>query len=61
MTEKPEWWELAEAEIDEVVAGFTEGLKTKLEELGRNPISLLSRKNPFLFKVRGREEADGFA
>jgi len=61
VTEKPDWWELAEAEIDDVVTGFTEGLKTKLEELGGNPMSLLSRKNPFLFRVRGREEADGFA
>lgn len=61
MTDKPDWWEKAEAEIDEVVTGFAEGLKAKLVELGNKPMSLLGRKNPFLFRVRGRETADGFA
>ena len=27
MGDKPDWWELAAAEIDEAVIGFTEGLK----------------------------------
>lgn len=60
MSDKPEWWELAEAEIDEAVIGFTEGLKDKLAELGDKPMSLLGRKNPFLFRIRGREKVDGF-
>lgn len=60
MSDKPDWWELAETEIDEVVIGFTEGLKDKLAELGNKPMSLLGRKNPFLFRVRGRETVDGF-
>ena len=60
MSDIPDWWELAEAEIDEVVIGFTEGLKAKLVQLGDKPMSLLGRKNPFLFRVRGRETVDGF-
>ncbi len=60
MTDAPDWWELAETEIDEVVIGFTEGLKVKLVQLGDKPMSLLGRKNPFLFRVRGRETVDGF-
>lgn len=58
MSEKPDWWESAEAEIDEVVAGFTEKLKAKLGELGNKPMFLLGRKNPFLFRIRGMTKAD---
>ena len=61
MSDRPDWWESGEAEIDEVLIGFTEGLKAKLVELGDKPMSLLGRKNPFLFRVRGRETVDGFA
>lgn len=58
MSDKPDWWELAEAEIDEVVTGFTEKLKDKLAELGNKPMFLLGRKNPFLFRIRGKTKAD---
>lgn len=60
MVNKPDWWKLAEPEIDDVVIGFTAGLKAKLTQLGNKPMSLLGRKNPFLFRVRGRETVDGF-
>ena len=60
MSNKPDWWELAEAEIDEVLVDFTEELKEKLEEFGNKPMSLLGRKNPFLFRIRGAKKADNF-
>ncbi len=57
MSDRPDWWELAEAEIDTVVTGFTEKLKEKLAEMGNRPMLLLGRKNPFLFRIRRKTRA----
>ena len=60
MSNKPDWWELAEAEIHDAVVGFTEDLKKKITGFGNKPMTLLSRKNPFLFRIRGAKKADDF-
>lgn len=60
MSNKPDWWKSAEAEIHDVVVGFTEDLKEKIADFGNKPMTLLSRKNPFLFRIRGAKKADGF-
>ena len=61
MTDTPDWWwGEAEEKIGEVIIGFAEGLKTRLIKLGNKPMSLLGRKNPFLFRVRGKETVDSF-
>ncbi len=57
MTAAPDWWAAAEKEIDSALAGFTTGLKRKLEECGNKPSILLKKKNPFLLRIRGAETA----
>ena len=57
MTDTPDWWGEAEEKIGEVIIGFSEGLKTRLIKFGNKPMSLLGRKSPFLFRVRGKERS----
>ena len=57
MTAAPDWWPAAEKEIDSALAGFTAGLKQKLEECGNKPSLLLKKKNPFLLRIRGAKTA----
>ncbi len=53
MTSKPSWWPAVEAEIDGLLRGFTDDLRKKLRA---DPLKVLRRKNPFLFRVRcGRD------
>ncbi len=47
VTNQTLWWDIAKVEIDEIMFGFSEALKIKLMALGDNPMSLLSKKNPF--------------
>ena len=61
MTAAPDWWAAAEKEIDSALAGFTAGLKRKLEEYGDKPSLLLKKKNPFLLRIRGAETASDLA
>ena len=61
MTNQPAWWNVATVEIDEIMFGFSDALKIKLMEFGDNPMSLLSKKNPFLLRIRSTENVNTFA
>ena len=56
--EKPGWWAEAEPELRKAIDGFTDKLKSKLNA---NPASFVSRKNPFLFRIRGAQDSDDLA
>ncbi len=60
-SESPDWWASAEEEIDLVMHDFTNGLRKKLKDYGDNPVKLLSRKNPFLLRIRGASNVEDFA
>lgn len=55
---KPEWWAEAEPELRKAIDGFTDKLKAKLNA---NPASFVSRKNPFLFRIRGAQNPTDLA
>ena len=54
----PDWWQEAEPEIHSVVDGFTGKL---LEKLSVQPAKIVSRKNPFLLRVRVAADASEYA
>lgn len=55
---RPEWWSNAEPALRKAIDGFTDKLKSKLDA---NPASFVSRKNPFLFRIRSAEDPDDLA
>ena len=46
---KPDWWFKVNSDIDRLMDGFTDKLRGKLHV---DPIKIIRRKNPFLFRVR---------
>ena len=56
MTSRPQWWGLAEDEIDGVIINFVEGQKDRLAELSKNPKLLISRRNLFLLRMQGSKQ-----
>ena len=54
MTQFPAWWDEALPEIDGLLSGFTEKVEVRLRE---NPEKIFRRKNPFLYRLRGSENA----
>lgn len=55
---KPRWWLQVEPEANAAIMGFTTKLRRKLAE---PPEKLVTRKNPFLFRVRVDSDAYEFA
>ena len=55
---RPAWWEKAEPELREALTGFPDKLK---EKLATKPLAVISRKNPFLFRMRDAQNADELA
>lgn len=51
----PGWWSDAEPELREAIARFPDKLKAKL---ATKPFEFVSRKNPFLFRIRGAQNAE---
>ena len=56
--ERPEWWAKAEPELRKAIDGFTDKLKSKLES---KPSNIVSRKNPFLFRIRSAQNPSDLA
>ena len=54
----PGWWSNAEPELREAIAGFPDKLRSKLTN---KPFEFVSRKNPFLFRIRGAQNAEDLA
>ena len=54
MGKRPSWWPDVEADIDRLLHGFTDDLRKKLTA---DPLGILRRKNPFLFRVRAGDDA----
>ena len=57
-TQLPDWWSEAEPELREAIAGFPDKLRAKL---ATKPFAFVSRKNPFLFRIRGAQNAEELA
>ena len=57
-SERPEWWAVAEPELRKAIDGFTDKLKAKLNA---SPASFVSRKNPFLFRIRSAQGPEDLA
>lgn len=55
--QRPEWWSNAEPELREAIAGFPDKLRAKL---ATKPFAFISRKNPFLFRIRGAQNPEEF-
>ena len=55
---KPSWWSQVEPEANAAIESFTAKLRRKLAE---PPEKLVTRKNPFLFRVRVNSDAYEFA
>lgn len=55
---RPDWWSEAEREANSVVEGFTAKL---LEKLAVPPEKIISRKNPFLFRMRADSSVHSLA
>ena len=55
---KPPWWSQVESEANAAIVDFTTKLRRKLAE---PPEKLVTRKNPFLFRVRVDSDAYEFA
>lgn len=55
---RPVWWTDAEHEADLLVKDFTARLKQKL---AASPEHIITRKNPFLFRVRATSDAHALA
>ena len=54
----PDWWADVENEIDSLMSGFTQKLRQKLDT---DPAKIISRKNPFLFRVRSHDDPNELA
>jgi len=54
----PEWWPKVDADIDRLMDGFADRLRSKL---AADPGVILGRKNPFLFRVRAGNSPDDLA
>lgn len=51
----PPWWPEAKHEIDERLEKFGESLSKKLRDFTKSPMGVIARKNPFLFRIRAKD------
>jgi len=55
---EPDWWDAAKSEIRELIRGSVDKIHNKLKI---QPRTLVKRKNPYLYRLRGANSAHEFA